>query len=121
MKEALIVLDENDSLTDSILNNLEYLKRLTQSSFNIVRMSSGKAILNDKKHLGSIFKKDDYSYSRILDIPTSYAVDTIVQTNDIGLIVIPGNFNSFLDRMRGKTSKTDISKLYKLPLLALRT
>ena len=56
----------------------------------------------------------------INDVPMEYATSTYIQANNIDMLVMVGQMEGFVDRLKGNTGKTRVSKLYQLPILLNR-
>ncbi|GAA0748077.1 universal stress protein [Gaetbulibacter jejuensis] len=116
IKNVLIPLDESDKLNTSEFDRLLKFIDLKHTNIQVLRIDNDDTLAeSDKLHLEE--KAVNYTYNIIKNVALPDAVMTYQQLNEIDLVGLIIEKESFLKRLISESSTTKISKSLNLPLL----
>ena len=117
IKQLLVLLDSKDELSSLQAKRLEDLSRALSSQIHVLCIDFEEEMV--KEQIEGKFSSKIH-ITNINDVPMEYATSTYIQANNIDILVMVGQMESFVDRLKGNTGKTRVSKLYQLPILLIR-
>lgn len=119
--EVLLPLDLSDSMSGSaFIDVLKFINHFSKT-LHLLRIKphneSSKEEENDKAHINYFLKEIDYEYHVIKDVPMHHTVNCYSQTNNINLITLLVQKESFFERFFIGSPTTQISNKISVPLL----
>jgi nucleotide-binding universal stress UspA family protein/predicted transposase YbfD/YdcC len=117
VRRVLLLLDRSDHLHDLHIRRINDLISTIDAQLYVLSVDpdSNANELQIKEH----FNKET-PYHQVEGVPLEHAASTYAQTNGISLILMVGQMAGFVDRLRGNQGKTNLSKLYHMPLFLIR-
>ena len=117
IKQLLVLLDSKDELSSLQAKRLEDLSKALSSQIHVLCIDYREDMVEERLN-GKFTSK--ITLTTINDVPMEYATSTYIQANNIDMLVMVGQMEGFVDRLKGNTGKTRVSKLYQLPILLNR-
>jgi len=117
IKQLLVLLDSKDELSSLQAKRVEDLSIEMNCHIHVLCIDFKKDLVEERIN-GKFTSK--ITLTTISDVPIEYATSTYIQANNIDMLVMVGQMEGFVDRLKGNTGKTRVSKLYQLPILLIR-
>ncbi|WP_115462574.1 universal stress protein [Winogradskyella aurantiaca] len=117
VKQILVLIDSKDDLNQNQIQRIEALSQSLKSHIHLLCMNFEDATL---EALVTTKFTAKVHLVNIKEVPIEYATSTYIQANNINMLVMLGQMEGFVDRLKGSSGKTRVSKLYQLPILLLR-